>query len=130
MLVWEIRERLVRDGVCKPTALPSLSTLTRMLRDADSGTDESNLSNERTTTTTTTTTTQHSSKPRTRRLHRQSHAHSLTHAGGFLSSLPSDLQARASHVRTGRKLREGLGNTRPHQGGRTATERGGLCLPD
>jgi len=56
MLVWEIRERLVRDGVCKPTALPSLSTLTRMLRDADSGTDESNLSNERTTTTTTTTT--------------------------------------------------------------------------
>ena len=53
MLVWEIRERLVRDGVCKPTALPSLSTLTRMLRDADSGTDESNLSNERTTTTTT-----------------------------------------------------------------------------
>jgi hypothetical protein len=33
MLVWEIRERLVRDGVCKPTSLPSLSTLTRMLRD-------------------------------------------------------------------------------------------------
>jgi hypothetical protein len=35
MFVWEIRERLVRDGVCKPTSLPSLSTLTRMLRDND-----------------------------------------------------------------------------------------------
>ena len=35
MFVWEIRERLVRDGVCKPTSLPSLSTLTRMLRDED-----------------------------------------------------------------------------------------------
>ena len=34
MFVWEIRERLVRDGVCKPTSLPSLTTLTRMLRDA------------------------------------------------------------------------------------------------
>ncbi|UJR21451.1 hypothetical protein I4U23_024536 [Adineta vaga] len=42
MLVWEIRERLVRDGVCKPTSLPSLSTLTRMLRDNndDESTDD------------------------------------------------------------------------------------------
>ncbi|CAF0932449.1 unnamed protein product [Adineta steineri] len=44
MLVWEIRERLVRDGVCKPTSLPSLSTLTRMLRDNndEESTDEKN----------------------------------------------------------------------------------------
>jgi len=45
MLVWEIRERLVRDGVCKPTSLPSLSTLTRMLRDNnddDESIDEKN----------------------------------------------------------------------------------------
>jgi len=40
MFVWEIRERLVRDGICKPTSLPSLSTLTRVLR--DNHTDESN----------------------------------------------------------------------------------------
>jgi len=40
MFVWEIRERLVRDGICKPTALPSLSTLTRVLR--DNHTDELN----------------------------------------------------------------------------------------
>ncbi|CAF1297531.1 unnamed protein product, partial [Didymodactylos carnosus] len=32
MFVWEIRERLLKEGVCKPTSLPSLSTLTRMLR--------------------------------------------------------------------------------------------------
>ncbi|CAF2412591.1 unnamed protein product [Rotaria sp. Silwood2] len=31
--VWEIRERLVRDGICKPTSLPSLNTLTRILHD-------------------------------------------------------------------------------------------------
>ena len=43
MFVWEIRERLVRDGVCKPTSLPSLSTLTRMLRDAGSNVDGNNL---------------------------------------------------------------------------------------
>jgi hypothetical protein len=33
MVVWEIREKLVDDGVCEPTSLPSLSTLTRILRD-------------------------------------------------------------------------------------------------
>jgi hypothetical protein len=47
MFVWEIRERLVRDGVCKPTSLPSLSTLTRMLREAGSNVDENNLTDER-----------------------------------------------------------------------------------
>ncbi len=46
MFVWEIRERLVRDGVCKPTSLPSLSTLTRMLRDSDN-VEGNNLSDER-----------------------------------------------------------------------------------
>lgn len=39
MFVWEIRERLLRDGVCKPTSLPSLSALTRMLRDSGSNVD-------------------------------------------------------------------------------------------
>ena len=47
MFVWEIRERLVRDGVCKPTSLPSLSTLTRMLRDAGNNVDGNNLIVER-----------------------------------------------------------------------------------
>jgi paired box protein 6 len=47
MFVWEIRERLVRDGVCKPTSLPSLSTLTRMLRDTDGNVEGNNLSDER-----------------------------------------------------------------------------------
>jgi len=47
MFVWEIRERLVRDGVCKPTSLPSLSTLTRMLRDAGGNVDENNFTDER-----------------------------------------------------------------------------------
>lgn len=47
MFVWEIRERLVRDGVCKPTSLPSLSTLTRMLRDNDNNFEGNNLSDER-----------------------------------------------------------------------------------
>jgi paired box protein 3/7 len=42
MLVWEIRERLVRDGICKPTSLPSLSTLTRMLRDNDNNNNNNN----------------------------------------------------------------------------------------
>jgi paired box protein 3/7 len=35
IFVWDIRDRLIRDGVCKPTALPSLNTLSRMLRDTD-----------------------------------------------------------------------------------------------
>ena len=49
MFVWEIQERLVRDGVCKPTSLPSLTTLTRMIRESDeSNVNESNLSDERT----------------------------------------------------------------------------------
>ena len=47
MFVWEIRERLVRDGVCKPTSLPSLSTLTRMLRDSWNNVDGNNLIDER-----------------------------------------------------------------------------------
>jgi hypothetical protein len=47
MFVWEIRERLVRDGVCKPTSLPSLSTLTRMLREAGGNVDGNNLIDER-----------------------------------------------------------------------------------
>jgi hypothetical protein len=47
MFVWEIRERLVRDGVCKPTSLPSLSTLTRMLRDTGHNVDGNNLIDER-----------------------------------------------------------------------------------
>jgi hypothetical protein len=47
MFVWEIRERLLRDGVCKPTSLPSLSTLTRMLRDAGNNVDGNNLIVER-----------------------------------------------------------------------------------
>ena len=46
MFVWEIRERLVRDGVCKPTSLPSLSTLTRMLRDAGNDVDGNNVIDE------------------------------------------------------------------------------------
>ncbi|CAF3259183.1 unnamed protein product [Rotaria socialis] len=46
MFVWEIRERLLRDGVCKPTSLPSLSALTRMLRDAGSNVDGNNLTDE------------------------------------------------------------------------------------
>jgi hypothetical protein len=50
MFVWEIRERLVRDGVCKPTSLPSLSTLTRMLRDAGNHVDGNNLLIERSST--------------------------------------------------------------------------------
>lgn len=50
MFVWEIRERLVRDGVCKPTSLPSLSTLTRMLRDAGSNVDGNNQINEQSST--------------------------------------------------------------------------------
>jgi hypothetical protein len=52
MFVWEVREKLVRDGVCKPTSLPSLSTLTRMLRDTN--TEESD--NEKTNTDTRITT--------------------------------------------------------------------------
>ncbi|CAF1145304.1 unnamed protein product [Adineta ricciae] len=47
MFVWEIRERLVRDGVCKPTSLPSLSTLTRMLRDAGGDVDGNHILDER-----------------------------------------------------------------------------------
>ena len=47
MFVWEIRERLVRDGVCKQTSLPSLSTLTRMLREAGENVDGNNLIDER-----------------------------------------------------------------------------------
>ena len=43
MFVCEIRDKLVRDGVCKPTSLPSLSTLTRILRDAGHNVDESHL---------------------------------------------------------------------------------------
>jgi hypothetical protein len=31
MFVWEIREKLIRDGVCKPASLPSVNTLTRLL---------------------------------------------------------------------------------------------------
>ena len=46
MFVWEIRERLVRDGVCKPTSLPSLSTLTRMLREVGSDVDGNSLPDE------------------------------------------------------------------------------------
>jgi paired box protein 3/7 len=52
MFVWEIRERLVRDGVCKPTALPSLTTLTRMLRDSGHNVDDTHLTEERTSITT------------------------------------------------------------------------------
>ncbi|CAF0892513.1 unnamed protein product [Rotaria sp. Silwood1] len=39
--ILEIRERLVRDGICKPTALPSLNTLTKLLND-DNHDEESN----------------------------------------------------------------------------------------
>ena len=47
MFVWEIRERLLRDGVCKPTSLPSLSTLTRMLRGTGNNVDGNNVTDER-----------------------------------------------------------------------------------
>lgn len=47
MFVWEIRERLVRDGVCKPASLPSLSTLTRMLREVGGNAEGKNLIDER-----------------------------------------------------------------------------------
>ncbi|CAF0823264.1 unnamed protein product [Rotaria sp. Silwood1] len=50
MFVWEIRERLLRDGVCKPTSLPSLSTLTRMLRDTGSNVDENSQTDEQSST--------------------------------------------------------------------------------
>ena len=47
MFVWEIRERLIRDGVCKPSSLPSVNTLARLLHnnthdndDDDDGTTE------------------------------------------------------------------------------------------
>ena len=47
MFVWEIQERLVRDGVCKATSLPSLTTLTRMIRESDEGNaNESNLTHD------------------------------------------------------------------------------------
>ena len=52
MFVWEIRERLVRDGVCKPTSLPSLSTLTRMLREVGGNVEGKNLIDERSSTNT------------------------------------------------------------------------------
>ena len=47
MFVWEIRDKLVRDGVCKPTSLPSLNTLTRILRDAGHNVDEGHLAEGR-----------------------------------------------------------------------------------
>jgi paired box protein 3/7 len=33
MFVWEVRERLIRDGVCKPSSLPSVNALARLLHD-------------------------------------------------------------------------------------------------
>jgi hypothetical protein len=52
MFVWEIREKLVRDGVCKPTSLPSLSTLTKMLRDTHTDESDNDKTNPDTITTT------------------------------------------------------------------------------
>lgn len=41
--VLDIRERLIRDGVCKPNSTPSLTTLTRMLRSAGHNIDDTSL---------------------------------------------------------------------------------------
>jgi hypothetical protein len=40
MFVWEIREKLIRDGVCKPTSLPSVNTLTRLLHNNNTHDEE------------------------------------------------------------------------------------------
>ncbi|CAF1354931.1 unnamed protein product [Rotaria sordida] len=51
--VSEIRERLIRDGICKPTSLPSLNTLTRLLYNDDYDYDKNHdeeLNNEKKST--------------------------------------------------------------------------------
>ncbi|CAF1531589.1 unnamed protein product, partial [Rotaria sordida] len=48
-----IRERLIRDGICKPTSLPSLNTLTRLLYNDDYDYDKNHdeeLNNEKKST--------------------------------------------------------------------------------
>ena len=46
MFVWDIRERLIRDGVCKSTSIPSLTTLARILRSAGHHVDESSFTDD------------------------------------------------------------------------------------